>query len=139
MEREKPYDHFRPIRQSMENISMTSDPTVPHEESSSVDSSGASHASAASSQEIPPPDFWTLVSMFSTQSMVALGLVPHPTTRKPEVNLPLARHFIDMLGVIETKTKGNLEPQEEKLLTSTLHDLRMIFIDKSRPTETPKG
>lgn len=77
---------------------------------------------------LPNADFVTLVSMLSSQAMVGLGVMPHPISQKPDPQPELARHFIDLLGVLEEKTKGNLTPDEHRLLESTLHDLRMAFI-----------
>ena len=89
-------------------------------------------ASAAESQPMPPPTFEVLVSMFSTQAMVALGLIPNPATGKAEVLPDLAKHFIDMLSVLETKTAGNLEPHEKTLLDSSLHQLRMTYVQATK-------
>ena len=81
---------------------------------------------------VPPADFSTLVTMFSTQAMVAMGAIPHPSSGKAEVQLELARHFIDLLGVVEEKTKGNLSADETNLISSSLHYLRMSFIEQSK-------
>lgn len=91
-------------------------------------SDGARSSGERGRTSIPPADFPTLVTMLSTQAMVGLGFIPHPATGKPTPNLELARHFIDLLGVIDKKTVGNLEPDEHKFLDSTLHDLRMAFV-----------
>lgn len=90
----------------------------------------------AGSGEVPAPTFASLVEMCSMQAMLALGMIPHPTSGKPEVQLPLARHFVDLLGVIEAKTTGNLSPEEQSLLGGTLHYLRMSYVEISkRPPE----
>lgn len=89
-------------------------------------------AQGGSEQPALPANFNSLVEMFSMQAMVALGLIPHPASNKPDRQLPLARHFIDLLGVIEQKSAGNLSGQEQALLGSTLHYLRMSYIDISR-------
>lgn len=81
---------------------------------------------------IPPADFETLVQMFSMQAMVSLGAIPDPGSGKPEVQLTLARHFIDLLGVVEAKTRGNLSPDEASLLDGSLHSLRMLYLEQSR-------
>ncbi len=83
-------------------------------------------------EQLPPADFATLVSMLSTQAMVALGVLPDPTSQKTEVRLPVARHFIDLLGVLEEKTKGNLNETERRLLDETLHQLRLAFVERTR-------
>ena len=80
----------------------------------------------------PPADFSMMVATFSTQAMLALGMFPNPATNKIETNLNLARHCIDMLRVVEEKTKGNLEPDETNLLDTTLHQLRMVFVEQQK-------
>ncbi|MEX2286440.1 MAG: DUF1844 domain-containing protein [Planctomycetaceae bacterium] len=89
-------------------------------------------AAEASAHDFPPPSFYTLVGMFSTQAMVALGIIANPLTEKAEVQLPLARHFIDMLGVLENKTKGNLDANEAAILEQTLHQLRIAYVELSK-------
>lgn len=89
-------------------------------------------ATASGSQPLPPPDFNTLVGMFSTQAMVALGVIPNPATGQSESQVDLARHFIDMLSVLENKTQGNLDSNEASMLSSTLHQLRMVYVEKTK-------
>ncbi|MFO1020390.1 MAG: DUF1844 domain-containing protein [Planctomycetales bacterium] len=106
---------------------------IPAEETP-VASADTKPAAGRDAQQIPAPDFLTLVAMFYTQSLVALGMIPDPVKKEPEANLPLARHFIDLLGLLEAKTKGNLTPQEAGTLESSLHDLRMAYLElSSRP------
>lgn len=84
------------------------------------------------SADIPPPSFPVLVSMFSTQAAVALGMIPHPMTKQQSVEIPLAKHFIGMLTVLEEKTKGNLSSEESTFLERTLHQLRLAFVDAEK-------
>lgn len=84
---------------------------------------------------LPPANFSMLVSMFTTQAMVGLGVLPNPVSNKAEPQPELAKHFIDLLGMLEEKTKGNLDDQEAELLDSTLHQLRMAFVATSRNPE----
>lgn len=94
-------------------------------------------AKAATRQSLPPADFHTLVTMLSTQAMVGMGVIPHPATGKPTPHTELARHFIDLLGVVEAKTRGNLDAQESRLLDGSLHDLRMGFVELMRRGPKP--
>ena len=94
---------------------------------SEVWSSGGEAAS-----HLPPADFSTLVQMLATQSMVALGMIPHPSSGKAEPQLPLAQHFIDLLGVLEAKCTGNLDAQEAEFLRQSLHHLRITFVEIRR-------
>ena len=85
----------------------------------------------------PPPTFDSLVSIFSTQAMVGLGAFADPNDESSGPQLEIARHFIDLLGVLEEKTAGNLSSNESRLLTATLHELRMAFLEVSR--QQPSG
>ena len=78
--------------------------------------------------ELPPASFEILVSTLSTQALASLGFLPDPASGQPAPNKALAKHFIDTLGVIDEKTKGNLNDDEANLLKETLHQLRMAFI-----------
>lgn len=80
--------------------------------------------------QIPPATFPMLVQMFSTQAMVSLGVIPSPDG-KAQQQLPLAKHFIDLLGVLEEKCKGNMDADEEKLLEQSLYELRNAYVQLS--------
>ncbi len=60
--------------------------------------------------------------------LVHLGVMDDPSTGEKVKNLPLAKQTIDILGMLEEKTKGNLTEDEEKMLKNILYDLRMIYI-----------
>ena len=81
--------------------------------------------------KLPPASFPMLVQMFSTQAIMSLGLIPGPSGENLK-QLPMARHFIDLLSVLEEKTKGNLSDGEAKFLEQTLHELRMAYVEVSR-------
>ncbi len=89
--------------------------------------------SEAEDDEIHMPDasFFTMIQMFSTQAVVAMGLIPGPDGES-RVEPSLAKHFIDLLGILEAKCAGNLTAQESQFLSGTLHELRMAFVDVSR-------
>lgn len=88
--------------------------------------------------ELPPASLPMLVSMLSTQTMAALGFLSDPNGGPTEVSLGLAKHFIDTLAVLEEKTAGNLDADEAELLRSTLHQLRMAFVQvKQDLAQTP--
>jgi hypothetical protein len=72
--------------------------------------------------------FIELVMMNAQQASLCLGLMAHPSTGKAEVNLEAARMFIDHLEIIKEKTRGNLNKDEEKILTSVLSELQMAFV-----------
>ncbi len=81
-------------------------------------------------EQIPPATFPMLVQMFSTQAMVSLGVIPSPDGNAQQ-QLPLAKHFIDLLGVLEEKCKGNMDADEEKLLEQSLYELRNAYVQLS--------
>ncbi len=76
----------------------------------------------------PKASFDTLVNTMATQAFFAMGLIPDPRSGQRVQHLELARHHIDMLGVIEEKTKGNLTDEEQKMLSSILYELRNNYI-----------
>ncbi|MBX3432804.1 MAG: DUF1844 domain-containing protein [Pirellulales bacterium] len=76
----------------------------------------------------PPASFELLVSTFATEAMVALGQLPSPVTNKAEFHAERARYAIDILGVLQDKTRGNLTPGEATGLEELLHQLRMAFV-----------
>jgi len=82
----------------------------------------------------PPPEasFTLLATSLATQAIMALGDLENPLTHKKEANLDEARFHIDMLEMLEQKTKGNLSPDEARLLEGVLFDLRMHFVEKSK-------
>ena len=81
---------------------------------------------------LPPASFAGLVSMLATQTLFAMGAIRTEEDRDAPPNMELAKYNIDMLEVIEQKTKGNLTDGETKMLTDTLHQLRMTFVKLSQ-------
>ena len=77
-------------------------------------------------------DFATLVMSFATGAMIHLGLVPEPGTGKTQKNLALARQNIDILEILQKKTRGNLSQEEERMLESLLAETRLRFVEASR-------
>jgi hypothetical protein len=86
-----------------------------------------SHADA-----LPTIDFATFILSLSHSALMHLGEAPHPETNAIEANLPLAKQDIDLLGVLEEKTKGNLTGDEERLLAQVLFDLRMRYVERTK-------
>lgn len=76
--------------------------------------------------------FLEILGRFSYEAGIGLGLVPNPLTEKVEQNLAQAKHVIDVLEVLRTKTEGNLDDEEKKYLMTLLYDLRMQYVAKSR-------
>lgn len=80
---------------------------------------------------MPPMDFSIFVLSLNTSALVHLGSDPDPTGELRE-NLPMARQTIDMLSMLEEKTRGNLNGAEERLVGQVLFDLRMRYCDKAK-------
>ena len=87
---------------------------------------------APGGQEIPPASMPFLISMLSSQVMMAMGFLPTPDGQQPPVDLPLAKHFIDLLAVLEEKTKGNLTEEEQSMITESLHQFRMAYVQSTQ-------
>jgi hypothetical protein len=74
------------------------------------------------------PSLSTLMLSIGSTCIMAMGLAPNPATGKIEKDLQLARFNIDLLSMLQEKTKGNLSPEEEKFMSALIHDLRMKFV-----------
>ena len=94
----------------------------------------ASTAKEREHQEGPLPkvDLNTFVLSLSSSVLVQLGEVCDPNSGQTCQNLDIARHTIDILGMLEQKTRGNLTPDEETLLKNVLFELRMKYVQKAR-------
>jgi hypothetical protein len=80
--------------------------------------------------------FIEFVVMHAQNAALFLGQIPNPKTGQGEVNLDLARMFIDQLAMIQEKTRGNLTSEEAKVLSNTLSNLQMAYVEVAR--EQPK-
>lgn len=76
-----------------------------------------------------PIDFSTHILSLASTALIALGKMPAPDGKVQAVDLETAKHLIDVLSVLETKTKGNLDEAEAKLLASLIYDLRVAYVD----------
>ena len=77
---------------------------------------------------LPKGDFEGLVSMLFTQTLFSLGFIQMKDDEKRPPDLALAKYNIDMLEMLEEKTKGNLTDEEQKTLVHTLSELRMAYV-----------
>jgi DNA-nicking Smr family endonuclease len=103
--------------------------TAQHEETKQTQETSAEKKDdAQASPPIPELNFSAFVYSLSTSALVHLGEIPEPVTEKMDKNLPLAKQTIDILGMLQEKTKGNLTSEEENLLNSFLYDLRMRYV-----------
>ncbi len=86
---------------------------------------------AAARREMPPPSLATLIQSAMTQALYYLGELGDES-QQPVLSLDMARHYIDTIQVLESKTKGNLTAEEQSLLDQTLYDLRSRFVGIAR-------
>jgi hypothetical protein len=89
-------------------------------------------SSTAGSEDLPAVDFTMIVLSLSHSARLHLGDAPDPATENSAVDLPMARHSIDLLGLLQEKTHGNLTGAEEQVLAQELDDLRVRFVEVSR-------
>ena len=85
-----------------------------------------------------PTSFLSLIMSLASNAAASLGMMPHPATGETGVDLQTAKHWIDVLGMLERKTKGNLDRQEAQTVESLLADLRMQYVSfTNAPTPPP--
>ncbi|MCP4606814.1 MAG: DUF1844 domain-containing protein [Proteobacteria bacterium] len=84
-----------------------------------------------------PIDFSTFILSLSSSAAYHLGLAPHPDEEDTCQNLPMAKQTIDILSILQEKTKGNLTGEEERLLAEILYNLRMTFVRVSDECSSP--
>jgi hypothetical protein len=97
-------------------------------EKSKTTGDGKAPGRAAGPGGMPPATIETLISTLATQALYAMGAIADPRTGQRFQHLDLAKHNIDMLGVLEEKTKGNVTEQEADLLAKTAYELRTTYI-----------
>ncbi|HEV3470617.1 MAG TPA: DUF1844 domain-containing protein, partial [Pyrinomonadaceae bacterium] len=101
---------------------------------------GAAQAARERDAAAPPAEtaqeFLMLVEFVASFAADAMGMVGHTGEVGQEVNLPLARQCIDMLGALKEKTRGRLSPEEQRFLDMILSQLRMQYVSL---TSAPRG
>ena len=93
---------------------------------------GKEKPEAPAAETLPHVDFSTFVLSLSHSALVHLGEAPNPETGMLQKNLVLARQTIDLIAMLDEKTKGNLTGDEERLLGQILFDLRMRYVELSK-------
>ncbi len=113
-------------------------PDVPEEEEEGRSVSAPPPPSSARSAQAtvpaaqaaePDEGFETLVSYLSTTAMFQLGALPGPGGERIPADMPNARRTIELLDVLQRKTRGNLTPDESRLLEDVLYELRMSYLE----------
>ena len=105
------------------------------EEDTAAQDKEADAAQEAAPQKEETPfqiDFATFIMSLSQSAFYQLGEVPDPLTGKTEMNLPAVHQTIDMLIMLKEKTKGNLTPEEAKLIEQMIYELQMKYVAKSK-------
>lgn len=88
---------------------------------------------------LPRIDFTTFVISLAHSAAIHLGAAPHPETGETHADLALAKETIDILSMLEEKTRGNLTPPEKEFFESLLFDLRIRFVEATRaPAAEPR-
>lgn len=98
------------------------------------DAAERAYAEQAPGKELPAIDFLTFIVSMSHSALLHLGDAPDPTTGAREKNLPLARQTIDLLAMLQDKTRGNLSGDEERVISQAIYDLRMRFVEVAKGT-----
>jgi hypothetical protein len=104
--------------------------TAPTEESDSQEANAEVDLPGADD----PASFASFLMSIASNAASSLGMMEHPVTGKREVDLELGKHWIDVLGMLQQKTRGNLLPQEQQILEGLLADLRMQFVSLTSAT-----
>lgn len=95
----------------------------------------ASEPARGGPNQLPPADFLEMVRMLTTQALMYMGAFPDPETGRAVLHPEMAKFQIDMLGVLEAKTKGNLTPEEKEELEGVLRELRLQFVQVMKAVE----
>ncbi|MBA2541606.1 MAG: DUF1844 domain-containing protein [Deltaproteobacteria bacterium] len=81
---------------------------------------------------LSPVDFSTHVLSLASTALISLGKMDPPDGEKHPLDLETAKHLIDVLGMLEQKTKGNLDETEQRLIASLTYDLRVAYVDAQK-------
>jgi len=76
--------------------------------------------------------FLSFINSLGIQALFHMGDIPNPMTKEKETNLAAASEVIDIISLLEEKTKGNLNNEESKLISALVYDLRMRYIEKNK-------
>jgi hypothetical protein len=111
-------DETKAVQETQPTPASDESATVAHDAEAEVDLPGAED----------PASFASFMMSIASNAASSLGMMEHPVTGKREVDLELGKHWIDVLGMLQQKTRGNLLPQEQQILEGLLADLRMQYV-----------
>jgi len=116
---------------------------VPTEPASPVESSEEQVEEDFGDEEIEgahdPTSFVNFLMSIASNAASALGMMEHPVTHQREVDLELGKHWIDVIGMLQKKTNGNLSKQEAQMLEGFLSDLRMQYVSLANTPQKPRA
>lgn len=93
-------------------------------------------ANGENKEYLPALEFSSLVFPFYTQALIKLGMIEDPISGQVSGNPELAKRLIDLLDLLKDRTKGNLEPDEEKFLEACLSQLKMGYLKQTNVVKT---
>jgi len=111
-------DETKVVQETQPTPASDESATAAHDAEAEVDLPGAED----------PASFASFMMSIASNAASSLGMMEHPVTGKREVDLELGKHWIDVLGMLQQKTRGNLLPQEQQILEGLLADLRMQYV-----------
>lgn len=91
---------------------------------------------STAAHDLPSVDFHTFILSLGSSALLHLGELDQPDGTESGPDLPLAKHTIDIIAMLQEKTKGNLSPPEERLIESLLYDLRLRYVERSKATKS---
>ena len=132
-ETSEPIEEEKPSDESKTEVTESADSETPMQEQPASES-GSEPLSEEQIDELenvdfPEASFDMLLMQHHTQAMLAMGMIPDPASGQVIKNKSAAKFHIDMLGIIQERTKGNLNQGEEEALNGVLHNLRMMFVE----------
>lgn len=90
---------------------------------------GGENTSQSAQESLPEINFSAFVISLSTQALMHLGEIANPMSGKVEIDVPVAKQMIDIVGMLRDKTRGNLNASEDRLMEDILFDLRMKYVE----------
>lgn len=110
----------------------TSGPADPKAKMDATAAAADSGKTSEAETQLPEINFVTFVLSLNASALVNLGLVEDPASNTNVKNLPLAKQTIDILGMLQEKTRGNLSADEENLIKHVLYELRMFYVKEKK-------
>ncbi len=101
--------------------------------------SGGADDATRGQGKLPPADFRTLMGMLASQAIMYMGGVADPQTGKAMFDPEASTHLIDLLAILEEKTKGNLTDEESQELSGVIHELRSRFVEIAQMIAQQQG